>query len=863
MAQTPAAATSPSDSLRYTFDFRGQTLAAALEQVVQATNIDLIYAPDNVADKTTLCRAEEMTVAAILTCILEGSGLSVERHSSGAYMLKPAAAKAEQRPSRSTDIGPTPRTRYTISGFITDEASGERLIGATVYALNHKVGTVTNSYGFYSLTLPADSVYLRFSFIGFASQRLALNLTENIKLDLPLVAETVGLEEVEIVAERVDNAVESTQMSSIALPLAQIKQVPALLGEADVIKALQLLPGVQSGGEGASGLYVRGGGPDQNLILLDGAPVYNAHHVFGFFSVFNTDALQHVQLTKGGFPARYGGRLSSVLDISMKEGNLKRFELDGAVGLIFSKLTAQGPLIKDRMSFIISARRTYIDVLARPFLRDDPGSEDAIFNFGDLNAKLNYIVSPRSRFYVSFYAGRDAFGNTTTEDFGDETVETTHARLDWGNRTGTIRWNYLLSDKLFANTTFTYSHYAFDIGVQIDEQFRGESRSTAITYRSGIEDLSAKIDLDYLPTPNHAIRFGGLAVHHWFTPGVGQFNERLDDVRNGFRFTPDSTRFSGFEFNGYIEDDWRIHPRLKANLGVHASGMYVEGTFYSSIQPRLAMRFLLRDNWSAKASFGTMQQYLHLLTNAGIGLPTDLWVASTQRIPPQKAWQAAIGVTHLPGNGQWEISVEGYYKRLDNLIEYESGAAFIGRSENWQDKVTLGEGWAYGAEGFIQKKQGRTTGWLGYTLSWTERQFDDLNDGDRFPYRYDRRHDVSLVLTHRLSARWDLGATWVYGTGNAITLATARFRDTNDLTQYQPSVPHYGKRNSFRMRPYHRLDFSLRWHRARHTWMFSVYNAYNRKNPFFYFEGRDQGRAVYKQVNLFPILPSITWSFSL
>lgn len=842
----------------YSFDFRDSSLIDALERLVKETGLNIIYTSDMVSTKYTQCHAEALEAAQVLHCILENSGLLAEQHPSGAFILKVAPETKQQKDTTAAVLGQK-SISYTISGFITDEENGERLIGANVYVTNQRVGAVTNAYGFYSLTLPADSIYLQVSFVGFQSQFFALHLTQDLKLDFTLTSEAIGLDTVEVTATRSDNTLESTQMSTVALPLTQVKQLPTLLGETDVIKALQLLPGVQSGSEGSSGLYVRGGGPDQNLILLDGAPVYNASHIFGFVSVFNADALQHVQLTKGGFPARYGGRLSSVLDISMKEGNLKRFEVDGAIGLVFSKLTVQGPLIKDRMSFILSGRRTYIDVLTRPFSDNVPDA----FNFGDLNAKLNYIASPRSRLYLSFYTGRDAFGDTTNEDADTFTSEMVNIALDWGNATSTLRWNYLISDKLFANTTLTYSRYNFDVAIQVDDGLESEVKTTSTTYLSGIKDVSAKIDVDYLPTPNHAIRFGGLVVRHRFTPGVGRFNERLEQARNTFKFTPDSTRFSGLEFNGYLEDDWRISSRLKTNLGLHVSGMHVENTFYGAVQPRFSTRFLLRDNWSTKASFSMMQQYLHLLTNTGIGLPTDLWVAATKRIPPQKAWQTALGVTHLHGNGDWEFSIEGYYKRLHNLIEYQSGAAFLGRSENWQDKVTMGDGWAYGGELFIQKKHGRTTGWLGYTLSWTERQFDALNDGDRFPYRYDRRHDISLVLTHRLTERWDLGATWVYGSGNAITLATARFHDPNPLLPAQRSMSYYGKRNSFRMRPYHRLDLSLVWNRARHTWAFSIYNAYNRQNPFFYFEDTVNEQSVYKQINLFPIIPSVTWSFSI
>ena len=853
MDQTPGAY---DEQKTYSFDLDGVLVQDALRILARSSSISLVYTPEALAGIQTRCVAESKPAEAILACILKDTRLYAEKHISGVFIVKPENPEPI--------LGADTSENYTISGFISDYESGERLIGATVVIPGDNVGTVTNNYGFYSITLPADTVYLRVSYLGYESQHFEIALFKDVTLNVSLETSAVGLGEVEVVAERATDVLESTQMASVSLPISKIKQIPALLGESDVLKVLQLLPGVQSGNEGSSGLYVRGGGPDQNLILLDGAPVYNASHVFGFFSVFNPDALQHVQLTKGGFPARYGGRLSSVLDISMKEGNLKKYQADGALGLIFSKLTLQGPLMKDKMSFLLSARRTYIDVVARPFLKRDPDAANAVFYFGDINAKFNYIASPKNRFFLSFYSGTDVFGDGYTDDLGGNRSERVDAGLDWGNITGTARWNHLFSDKLFANSAITFSRYRFNTSVQVDEFFGSDSTaSTAVAYRSGIEDLSAKIDFDYLPTPDHAIRFGGMAVRHDFNPGVGQFSTVEGERKEDLQITTDSSRFSGVEYAAYFEDDWRISSRFKANLGVHASGLRVKGTTYTSIQPRLAFRYLIHDNWSAKASFGTMQQYLHLLSNSGVGLPTDLWVAATDRIPPQESWQAALGLTHVLGGGAWEVSLEGYYKNMENMIEYLPGAVFLNPGEDWQDKVTQGKGWSYGAELFVQKKIGKLTGWLGYTLSWTERKFGELNEGDAFPYRYDRRHDLSLVVTRKLSEKWDLGATWVYGTGNAITLATARFgyTPTNEFnagTTYE----HYGKRNSFRMAAYHRLDISLQRHARRSTWALSVYNVYNRQNPFFYYSStNDDGSGGYRQLSLFPIIPSITWSF--
>lgn len=777
--------------------------------------------------------------------------------------------------------------RFTLSGFITDAESGEALIGANLYVPARQVGTVANDYGFYSLTLSADSVFLRVSYLGYQPRTFAVDLREDLAFDVELTPASVGLGEVEVVAERGEDEVESTQMSAFALPIEEVKKLPAFLGEIDVIKAIQLLPGVQSGTEGSTGLYVRGGGPDQNLLLLDGAPVYNASHVFGFLSVFNADALQNVRLIKGGFPARYGGRLSSVVDLSMKEGNLKDYEADGTIGLVFSSFTGQGPIVRDKASFLVSVRRTYIDVLARPFLNRSlaPGQR-LVSYFYDANAKLNYTPTTRDRLFLSLYLGRDVYGSTYENvDRTREPVyrERNTGGADWGNVTGTLRWNHLLSNQLFANATLLYSHYTFEILTrlqQIEESSPPVRQSEEITYSSGIEDFGARVDFDYRPAPAHYVRFGGSVTRHGFNPGVSTLQLRLSDAGGlDTTLTPNAFRFSGTEAFLYAEDDVELSRRLKANIGLHASAMRVKGTTYTSLQPRLAVRYLLRPDWSLKASFGTMQQYLHLLTNTGINLPTDLWLAATDRIGPQRAWQAAAGMAYSFGGGDYTASVEGYYKSMRGLIEYKPGASFISPNEDWQDKVEVGRGWSYGVELFLRKKRGRTTGWVGYTLSWSKRRFDALNDGAAFPYRYDRRHDVSFVLTHKLSNRLDLGATWVYGTGQAVTLASARFFDGRllDVRYFDgsgrlrlPELRVYGPRGGYRMASYHRFDVALNWHfgtvlflgTGESTLSVGAYNLYSRKNPFYLFTARGpNNERLYKQASLFPVLPFVSYRF--
>lgn len=770
--------------------------------------------------------------------------------------------------------------RYVLSGFVTDEVRGERLVGANLYIPALRTGTVTNDAGFFHLALPPDSVVLHISYLGYQPRILPLRLQHDTELHIALTPDRVGLEAVEVVADR-----ETELPGAVTLPVEEIRKLPAFLGEVDVIKALQLLPGVQAGTEGATGLYVRGGGPDQNLILLDGTPVYNLSHVFGFLSVFNAEALQQVRLVKGGFPARYGGRLSSVVDLTLKEGNLRRFETDGAVGLVFSSLTAQGPLVRDRASFLLSARRTYIDVLARPFLnrRLSEGQQLTAY-FYDTNARLHYLPTPHDRLFLSAYLGRDVYGSTfeTTDPLRVPAYRERHTGgSEWGNRTATLRWQHLFSNRVTSNATLFYTSYQFDVRTrleQIEAQVPPVRQSEEILYTSGIADTGVRLDLDYRPAPGHGLRLGGGGTRHRFNPGVSSLRLRLADTGAlDTTLTPHAFRFARTEAFVYAEDDLALSRRVHLNAGLHGSAMHVRGTTYTSLQPRLSLRYRVSPDWSVTAAFSTMRQYLHLLTNTGLNLPTDLWLAATDRIRPQRAWQVALGTLgHLRG-GTWRATLEGYYKGMQGLIEYAPGASYLAPHEDWQDKVEVGRGWSWGIEAFLQKQHGRTKGWVGYTLAWARRQFEALNEGQPFPYRYDRRHDLKLVLTHQRSARLDLGLTWVYGTGQALTLAEARYYDGRllDLHYFDGSLPlpelrAYGPRGGYRMAAYHRLDVALNRHFGRilflhggeSTLSAGAYNAYNRRNPFYLFATRKpDGSHQYKQASLFPVLPFVSYHF--
>lgn len=754
------------------------------------------------------------------------------------------------------------QAKFTISGFVRDKETGENLIGVSVYNPTTGQGTATNTYGFYSLTLPQDSVNLVVSYVGYENLNFKTYLNRNLEQNFGLTT-SASLKTVEIVGSREENIRESTRMSTISVPIAQIKTLPALFGEVDVLKILQLLPGVQSGGEGSTGLYVRGGSPDQNLILLDGTPVYNASHLFGFFSVFNADALNNVELIKGGFPARYGGRLSSVLDISMKEGNMNKFQGEATIGLIASKFTVEAPIVKEKASFIISARRTYIDLLIRPFMRKDLGVYG--YYFYDLNGKVNYKLSERDRLYLSTYTGYDNFyGNTENERLKDNVT------MGWGNLTSALRWNRVINNRLFANTHFTYTKYQFNIGARSQETYfngqRNVTRDVSSKYFSNIRDFSLKTDFDFIPNPSHYIRFGAQVIHHSFKPGALQLNESnpgTDPTNSNIQ-----SQTLGNEGGIYAEDDIKITELLKVNAGLRLAGFYVEEKLFQSWEPRLSARYLLNEDWTAKASYARTRQFIHLLTNSGIGLPTDLWVPATRNVAPQLADQVALGVVHTLFNNSLEISVEGYYKQMDNLVEYKEGADFLGTTDNnWQDKVTAGKGWSYGGEFFVQKKVGKTTGWIGYTLAWANRQFPELNAGEKFPYKYDRRHDISLVVSHQLKENISISGTWVYGTGNTVTLPEARYGIGSNQ-----SVEDIGSRNKFRMAPYHRLDLSVnqtkkkKWGEVVNS--FGIYNLYNRKNPYYVDFQRSyetvQGQRTpgkFVQVSLFPLIPSFSKSF--
>ncbi|PKK36455.1 TonB-dependent receptor [Siphonobacter sp. SORGH_AS_0500] len=762
--------------------------------------------------------------------------------------------------------------RVTISGYVRESGSGESLPGVTVSVPAVQKGTTTNTYGFYSLTLPlSDTLEVVVSSIGFQSQSRKLALTRNLEMNWQLLVSNAELKEVVVSGNYQTRESQKVQMSTISVPIEQMKDVPALLGEKDMLKVLQLLPGVQKGSEGNSGLYIRGGGPDQNLLILDEAPVYNAFHLFGFFSIFNGDALKSVELIKGGFPARYGGRLSSVIEMQMKEGHKEEFHGEGGIGLISSRLVLQGPIQKNKSSFIISGRRTYVDILLKPLL---PAENQGSYYFYDLNAKLNYDFGRKDKVYLSGYLGQDRFSFRSQIRNNQQ-----GGGLDWGNKTASLRWNHLFSNRLFANTTLLFSHYAFQVNAQSSQTFNNLTSQFNLQNSSTIRDFTFKTDFDWSPIPQHSIKTGLSVTSHRFLPNTITLENSIIS-QNVSQIQP----LDSYEGGIYLEDTYHPFSALRINAGLRMSYFATEGRTYNRPEPRLALSYTFPRHWALKASYATMNQYIHLLSNSSVGLPTDLWVPTTRNVAPQQSQQIALGVAK--DYSQFSVTIEGFYKKMDNILSYKEGSSFLAStgleslteasdSRSWEEQITAGQGWSYGSEFFVQKKTGRLTGWVGYTLSWIQNQFAELNGGKKFWARYDRRHDISVVGIYHLKPTITLSSTWVYGTGQAISLPQSTF-EISGPTQpgFVPSFPtrisDYGQRNSFRAAPYHRLDVGIQFHKKKkrfsRTWEVSLYNAYSRKNPFFYYIDDSQStptrnNRVLTQVSLFPIIPSVSYSF--
>ncbi len=768
------------------------------------------------------------------------------------------------------------QSTVTIKGIVTDGKTGEGLIGATVQIKGTSIGTATDAKGYYSISTKEGDLVLDFSYLGYESKSTSVHANISKTINVTLYPVSIQTQEVVVTGNRANKNITSTEMSRIELSGEKIKQLPVVFGEADVLKSITLLPGIKGGGEGSTGFYVRGGGPDQNLVLMDDAVIYNPSHLLGFMSVFNTDAIKNVEIIKGGMPANYGGRLSSVLNVNLREGNDEEFEVNGGIGLISSRIMFEGPIKKNKSGFMVAARRTYIDALVQPFLPNEQKSNG--YYFYDFNAKLHVYLGTRDKLFFSGYFGRDIF------NFRSPTNKEVTFSTGWGNTAATLRWYHSFNKKFYSNTAMIYNRY----DLYNDFSFG----TNGFKLQSGLEDWTLKQEYSYLPNNRHSIKFGWQYINHTFTPGIatGQVGTiKVDEEIN---------KQYAHEGAVYAMDEWKIGNRWIVNGGLRGVffmqvGPYTEILFddqelevgtgesygkgepivtYPALEPRLATTYLINSSTSLKASFTQTYQFLHLATTSGAQFPTDLWVPSSKKVKPQLAYQYALGAYKNFNENSIETSIEAYYKPMYNQIEFKPGAQLF-FNQNLENEMVFGRGLSYGIEFFVRKKAGKWNGWIGYTWSKSTRQFDDLNEGKPYFFRYDRTHDMSVVLTYELNKRWSGTVVFVYGTGNAATLPTSRYtyEPGYEITTREPRITFvdvYEKINDYRLPAYHRLDLSFTWqHKKTETFEssfnFSVYNVYNRANPYFiYFvpnieEGRVQAYMVY----LFPILPSVAWNF--
>lgn len=758
------------------------------------------------------------------------------------------------------------QNQVTISGTLYDAQNGEHLVGAAVYDNITNRGVVSNNYGFYCLSFKKQKVSLCFSSLGYKTEMLSVSLRNDTVINIGLKPVTTELGEV-IVSGRTPNHINP---GAISLKTSQIKTAPVLMGEADLLKTIQLLPGIKSGTEGTSGIYVRGGSPDQNLIILDGVPVYNTSHAFGFFSVFNTDAISGFSFFKGGIPARYSGRLSSVLDIKMKEGNNRKLEAKASLGLISSNFYIDGPLKGGKTTFFISGRRTFIDIMMKPFRNMEKESLPAYY-FYDINSKINHAFNDRNRIYLSLYGGMDHSETILHGDSSDgEKSYKYNDGFGWGNITSSLRWNKIINNKTFTNLTLYYSRYNFSIFRKGNEVNRLTNTASTdyYNYFSGINDLGARYDIELFTAASSSIKTGINFTNHQFNPGITLVKNNGADLNNTID-TVLGRKYHVNEASFYAEDEFRIGNILNASIGLNFSAFFVDQKTYTSLQPRIALSVPITSNVNIKTSYGIMSQFLHLLTNSTAGLPTDLWLPVTKRIKPEGAWQFSTGM-EIDMQNSYTITVEGYYKEIKNLIEYKEGASFYKIRGSWEDLVETGNGRSRGIELLVQKETGKTTGWIGMTISKSDRQFDNINNGKEYPFRYDRRFDVSVMLIQKFSEKVSASCSWVFGTGNRITLPLEKiktFIDPGGTGNYMTSVKNIISRNNYQAPPYHRLDVSIEFDKKKRiwtrSWSLGVYNVYNRRNPFFIYADLDDNPPAFKQFSLFPIIPYFKYSVYL
>ncbi len=875
------------DSTPLTLDIKNATLKEVIKHIENTTEYSFIYGEEVNLDRSLTVKIENKSIQQVLDIIFKNTPIGyeiVKKH----ILLKNKIQKPVSR-------------KYTISGYVNDGASSETLIGAYIIENLQNHAAVTNPYGFYSITLPEGKTNLRFSYLGYTTQNHFFELKKDTTFNVSLINNN-SLEEVVVISNKKEIGIDAAQMGAVEIPMTQIKNTPSILGEADLMKTIQLMPGVQAGVEGSAGIYVRGGGPDQNLILLDGTPVYNVDHLFGFFSVFTPEAVKKVTLFKSSFPARFGGRLSSVIDVRTNDGDMNNYHGVISVGLLASKVQFEGPIIKNRTSFNLSARRSYIDLVAKPFMNKN---DKMNYYFYDINAKINHRFSDRSRLFFNLYHGKDYYSykyksvyqynyNESTSNEVSSSSNRERMSLGWGNLISSFRWNYIFNQKIFCNTSIAYNRYNMNaksksININNDKQNLYENIYES-NYFSGIKDWSYNMDFYYNPNPTHDIRFGVGYQRHNFHPEIS--TSKIHE-KNGDKVEQDTLYKSinnssilANEATAYIEDNFSMGDRIKMNIGIHFSMFNVQRKSYFSIQPRLSARYQLTENSALKASYSLMSQYIHLLSSTAIAMPTDLWVPVTSKIKPMQAHQYSIG-GYYTGYKGWELSIEGYYKQMNHVLEYRDGVNFFGSSSGWEDKVEMGKGRSMGLEFMVQKLSGKTTGWISYTLAKSDRKFKngEINNGLAFPYKYDRRHSVDVVVNHKFNNRIDIGASWMFATGGTATIAeevTGVLRPGNDYIDQEDYIEH---RNNFRLPPSHRLNVGINFNKktkhGQRTWNISIYNAYNAMNPSVVYSSNsggyrtfigfgEDGKPIYSiveskrkitKLTILPCIPSVTYTY--
>lgn len=873
----------------------GKTVLEELANVRESYGVRFVY--DSELDRLLDIEYSGVPVKGLdldnaLDSLLKGTGVVWSRRK-GYIILTSASGSSE-----------VPGKRITVSGYILDSKSGEPLIGAGVRSEVDGRGAVSNNYGFYSLRIPQGSVRLECSYVGYETQKLSFKAVKDTVLNIRLRPGNI-LSEASITARKEYDFI-SRGLSAIDIPIEQIRQTPTVLGEADILKTLQLLPGVQAGTNGFAGLYVRGGGPDENLLMLDGTALYNAEHMLGVFSIFMPDAVKKVTLYKGAFPARFGGRVSSVVDVRTDDGNLEEHKGSVSVSVLSSKVHLEGPIVKGKGSYSFSGRLMH-SLFAQPFIKSYEADDKYNYWFYDLNGKVTYRLGDYDRLYLNVYNGLDKMyydGQTKGKDpltdeepeyadgyRGVDYVDKTKTRIQWGNTLVSGRWNHVFNNRLFANTTVAYNHYRMVTGIREGSEanylraggFAAKDSldvsSVRMNYNSGIWDLSANVDFDFIPSSSHLIRFGGEYVFHTFRPENLAMNRRVTGNGNVLQDTcyrqTSSDIIRGHDFSLYAEDEYSVTERLSFNPGLRLNVFSVNGKTYLSIQPRVSARYGFRNGLALKAGYSRMSQNVHLLTSSQISLPMDLWVPVTDKVKPVVSDQYCVGLSY-DGLKGWEMSLEGYYKSLKNVLGYTDGSSLLGNTGNWQDRVVMGDGRSMGMELFIRKMSGKTTGWISYTLAKTDRRFPDGSVGgaDWYPYKYDRRHSAALVLNQKIGKKIDINGTWTFSSGGVLSIPERQTVVLDPDSGKLHRADLFARRGNYRLPSSHCLSIGMNYRkkkrRGESVWNITVYNVYNQKNPDLVFNDvkyadtyyQSQGCVRIKSITMMPIIPSLGYTYN-